>query len=81
MTGWLVKFDMSGITRLLYRPHAYKERHYPESTRRTPEAMVRDGLSEKSTSYGQCQNRKHANSKGEMVLRLAYFWLQFRRNC
>lgn len=57
-------FDVSGITWLLYRPHAYKERHHLESTRRTLEAMVRDGLLEKFTSYECRQNRKHAGSNG-----------------
>ncbi|MDJ6538709.1 hypothetical protein LEC33_01065 [Salmonella enterica] len=56
-------FDVSGITWLLCRPHVYKERHHLESTRRTLEAMVRDGLLEKFTSYEQRQNRKYASSK------------------
>ncbi|EBI1833512.1 hypothetical protein NAK51_004519 [Salmonella enterica] len=57
-------FDVSGITRFLYKPHTYKERHYLESTRRTLEAMIRDGLLEKSFSYERCQKEKHAGSHG-----------------
>ncbi|HCA3618351.1 TPA: hypothetical protein MO359_003506 [Salmonella enterica subsp. diarizonae serovar 61:i:z] len=55
-------FDVSCVTWLLYRPHASKERHYLESTRRTLEAMVRDGLLEKSTSYERRQNRKQSGN-------------------
>lgn len=68
-------FDVSCITWLLYRPHASKERHYLESTRRTLEAMVRDGLLERSTSYEQRVNRKYASSKDGVRCRVSRYGL------
>lgn len=60
-------FDVSGITWLLYRPHASKELHY--------EAMVRDGLLEKSTSYEQRQNRKYASSNDGVRCKVSRYGL------
>ncbi|EAS6349110.1 hypothetical protein EAP62_10910 [Salmonella enterica] len=44
-------FDVIGVAWLLHGPDSHDKRHCLESTRRTLEAMVRDGLLEKSTSY------------------------------
>ncbi|ENS4525553.1 hypothetical protein ACE09S_003558 [Salmonella enterica] len=49
-------FDVSGVAYLLYGLDSFDKRHCLESTRRTLEAMVRDGLLEKSTSYESRQN-------------------------
>ncbi|EDV5020167.1 hypothetical protein ID80_000597 [Salmonella enterica subsp. enterica serovar Ball] len=51
--------DVSGVAYLLHGTESFNKRHQPESTRRTLEAMVKDGLLEKSTSYEQRQNRKN----------------------
>ncbi|WP_254877976.1 hypothetical protein [Salmonella enterica] len=68
-------FDVSCVTWLLYRPHASKERHYLESTRRTLEAMVRDGLLEKSTSYEQRHNRKYGSSEDGVRCKVSRYGL------
>ncbi|EBA8057229.1 hypothetical protein CBX53_21470 [Salmonella enterica] len=49
-------FDVSGVAYLLYGLDSHDKHHCLESTRRTLEAMVRDGLLEKSTSYESRQN-------------------------
>lgn len=48
--------DVSGVAWLLYGLESHDKRHRLESTRRTLEAMVKDGLLEKSTSYERRQN-------------------------
>lgn len=48
--------DVSGVTYLLYGMESFNKRHQLESTRRTLEAMVRDGLLEKVVSYEQRQD-------------------------
>ncbi|EDV5023666.1 hypothetical protein ID80_004284 [Salmonella enterica subsp. enterica serovar Ball] len=52
-------FDVTGVAWLIYGMESHDKRHCLESTRRTLEAMVKDGLLEKSTSYEQRQNRKN----------------------
>ncbi|EAU0147703.1 TPA: hypothetical protein RPE44_002082 [Salmonella enterica] len=54
-------FDVSGLAYLLHGLDSFDKRHYLESTRRTLETMVRDGLLEKSTSY---ENRQNTTSDG-----------------
>ncbi|CAK9884243.1 MAG: hypothetical protein XXXJIFNMEKO3_00625 [Candidatus Erwinia impunctatus] len=49
-------FDVSGVTYLLHGMESFDKRHQLESTRRTLEAMVKDGLLEKVISYEQRQN-------------------------
>lgn len=44
-------FDVSGVSYLLYGMDSYNNRHQIESTRRTLEAMVRDGLLERVNVY------------------------------
>ena len=48
--------DVSDVTYLLYGMGSFNKRHQLESTRRTLEAMVRDGLLEKVASYEQRQD-------------------------
>ncbi|EBZ1027229.1 hypothetical protein D7O18_21605 [Salmonella enterica subsp. enterica serovar Muenchen] len=55
-------FDVIGVAWLIYGLESHDKRHCLESTRRTLEAMVKDGLLDKSTSYEQRQNRKHASN-------------------
>ncbi|EKK3318901.1 hypothetical protein PMI54_004215 [Salmonella enterica] len=40
-------FDVSGVAYLIYGSGVSDNRHWLESTRRTPETMVRDGLPER----------------------------------
>ncbi|EIZ2107021.1 hypothetical protein MOQ95_001535 [Salmonella enterica] len=54
--------DVSGVAYLLHGTESFEKRHQLESTRRTLEAMVKDGLLEKSTSYEQRQNQKYASN-------------------
>lgn len=68
-------FDVSCITWLLYRPYTSGKRHYLESTRRTLESMVKDGLLEKSTSYEQRVNRKYASSKDGVRCKVSRYGL------
>lgn len=49
-------FDVSGVAWLLHGLDSHDKRHCLESTRRTLEAMVRDGVLEKSTSYERRQD-------------------------
>ncbi|VEC02030.1 Uncharacterised protein [Cedecea lapagei] len=49
-------FDVSGVAYLLHGMESFDRRHQLESTRRTLEAMVSDGLLEKITSYEQRQD-------------------------
>lgn len=49
-------FDVSGLAYLLHGMGSFDKRHQLESTRRTLEAMVKDGLLEKITSYEQRQD-------------------------
>lgn len=49
-------FDVSGLAYLLHGIGSFGKRHMQESTRRTLEAMVRDGMLEKSTSYERRQD-------------------------
>lgn len=57
--------DVSGVTYLLHGMESFDKRHQLESTRRTLEAMVSDGLLEKITSYEQRQDTTQTgNGKG-----------------
>ena len=49
-------FDVSGVAYLLFDYSTDDNRHQIESTRRTLEAMVKDGLLEKIMSYEQRSN-------------------------
>ncbi|MEQ9940327.1 hypothetical protein ABRQ07_22430 [Pectobacterium polonicum] len=49
-------FDVSGLAYLLHGMGSFDKRHQLESTRRTLEAMIKDGLLEKITSYEQRQD-------------------------
>ncbi|RUR91074.1 hypothetical protein [Pectobacterium polaris] len=49
-------FDVSGVAYLLHGMESFDKRHMLESTRRTLEAMVGDGMLEKSTSYERRQD-------------------------
>ncbi|MGA8120395.1 hypothetical protein [Rouxiella badensis] len=49
-------FDLSGVAYLVQGLDSFNSRHHLESTRRTLETMVRDGLLEKITSYEQRQD-------------------------
>lgn len=46
-------FDVAGVALLIYGLEPHNKRHW----RCTPEAMVKDGLLEKSTSYEQRRNK------------------------
>ncbi len=48
--------DVSGVAYLLHGTESFKKRHQIESTRRTLEAMVKDGLLEKIISYERRQD-------------------------
>lgn len=54
--------DVSGVAYLLYGMESFNKRHQLESTRRTLEAMVRDGLLEKVVSYEQRQDTTQSNA-------------------
>lgn len=49
--------DISGVAYLPYGVESFDKRHQLESTRRTLEAMVKDGLLDKVISYEQRQNK------------------------
>ena len=49
-------FDVSGVAYLLHGITSHDNRHQIESTRRTLEAMTKDGLLEKVISYEQRQD-------------------------
>lgn len=49
-------FDVFGVAYLVHGLDSFKSRHLLESTRRTLETMVRDGLLEKIISYEQRQD-------------------------
>lgn len=55
-------FDVSGVAYLLHGMESFDKRHQLESTRRTLEAMVSDGLLEKITSYEQRQDTTQSNA-------------------
>lgn len=59
-------FDVSGVAYLLHGMESFGKRHQLESTRRTLESMVADGLLDKVTVYEQRQNTTQgsANSAG-----------------
>ncbi|MFK8477607.1 hypothetical protein [Enterobacter kobei] len=49
-------FDISGVSYLLHGTSSFDKNHQLESTRRTLEAMVKDGLLEKVISYERRQD-------------------------
>lgn len=49
-------FDVSGVAYLLHGTASFNNRHQLESTRRTLEAMTKDGLLEKVISYERRQD-------------------------
>ncbi|MDJ7445082.1 hypothetical protein ACQSFC_17160 [Salmonella enterica] len=55
-------FDVSGVAWLINGLESHDKRHCLESTRRTLEAMVKDGLLEKSAIYERRQNRKQSGN-------------------
>lgn len=54
--------DVSGVAYLLHGMSSFDRRHQLESTRRTLEAMVGDGLLEKITSYEHRQDTTQSGS-------------------
>ncbi|HFW4266038.1 TPA: hypothetical protein ACIBOF_004142 [Salmonella enterica subsp. diarizonae serovar 61:r:-] len=68
-------FDVSGVAYLLNGTESFDKRYQTESTRRTLEAMVKDGLLEKSTSYEQRVNRKYASSKDGVRCKVSRYGL------
>ncbi|HFZ8993811.1 TPA: hypothetical protein ACIPUI_000903 [Citrobacter freundii] len=50
-------FDVSGMAYLLHQTSSFDNKHQVESTRRTLEGMVKDGLLEKVMVYERRQNR------------------------
>ncbi|EDH5010741.1 hypothetical protein NVX43_000192 [Salmonella enterica] len=57
--------DVSGIAYLLHGMESFEKRHHLESTRRTLDAMVKDGLLEKVISYERRQNTtQNGDGKG-----------------
>lgn len=57
----LPPFDVSGVAYLLHQMSSFDNKHQVESTRRTLESMVKDGLLEKITVYERRVN-KHQGS-------------------
>ncbi|GME35323.1 MULTISPECIES: hypothetical protein [unclassified Pantoea] len=55
-------FDVSGVAYLLSGMDSFKSRHHLESARRTLEAMVKDGLLEKITSYEPRQDKTQSGA-------------------
>lgn len=58
--------DVSGVAYLLHGTESFKKRHQLESTRRTLEAMVKDGLLEKIISY-ECRQDTTQSGDGAGV--------------
>ncbi|EIP4523202.1 hypothetical protein M9472_001913 [Salmonella enterica] len=50
-------FDVSGLAYLLHQMSSFDNKYQVESTRRTLEAMVKDGLLERINVYERRQNR------------------------
>lgn len=50
-------FDVYGVAYLLHQMSSFDKKHQVESTRRTLESMVKDGLLEKVMVYERRQNR------------------------
>ncbi|EAM2672962.1 hypothetical protein ABGY98_002831 [Salmonella enterica] len=59
-------FDVIGVAWLIYGLESHDKRHCLESTRRTLEAMVKDGVLEKSTSY-ECRQDTTQSGDGAGV--------------
>lgn len=57
-------FDVSGMTYLIHSIGSFDNNYQLESTRRTLEAMVRDGLLEKTSSYEQRQDKTQSGAGG-----------------
>ncbi|EIC82059.1 hypothetical protein [Serratia sp. M24T3] len=57
-------FDVSGMAYWVQGLDSFDSRHHLESTRRTLEAMVRDGILEKTTSYEQRQDKTQSGAGG-----------------
>lgn len=57
-------FDVSGMAYLIHSVESFDNSYQLESTRRTLEAMVSDGLLEKTTSYEQRQNKTQSGAGG-----------------
>jgi hypothetical protein len=58
-------FDVSGVAYLLHQLSSFDKKYQVESTRRTLEAMVKDGLLEKVTSYERRQDTtQNGDGKG-----------------
>lgn len=68
-------FDVFGVAWLINGLESHDKRHCLESTRRTLETMVKDGLLEKSTSYEQRQNRKYASSNDGVRCKVSRYGL------
>ena len=60
-------YDVFGVALMLHGEAVYESRYLVESTRRTLEAMVRDGLLYKITSYEPRQDKRICGSDFEGV--------------
>ncbi|EKY0662431.1 TPA: hypothetical protein ACT2TS_002479 [Citrobacter braakii] len=60
-------FDVSGVAYLLHGMESFDKRHQLESTRRTLESMVEDGLLDKVTVYEQRQNTTQGSTNSPGV--------------
>lgn len=68
-------FDVSGMAYLNHSISSFDNNHQLESTRRTLETMVRDGLLEKTTSYEQRQNKTQSGDGGGVWCNVARYGL------
>lgn len=59
--------DVSGVAYLLHGMESFDKRHQLESTRRTLESMVADGLLDKVTVYEQRQNTTQGSASSAGV--------------
>ncbi|WIF71357.1 hypothetical protein QN092_15435 [Proteus vulgaris] len=60
-------FDVSGVAYMLKGMDSFNKKSILESTRRTLDSMVKDGLLEKISSYERRQNKHHGSSSSPGV--------------
>lgn len=60
-------FDISGVAYMLKGMDSFDKKSILESTRRTLDSMVKDGLLEKVSSYEKRQNKHHGSSSSPGV--------------
>ena len=68
-------FDVSGMAYLLHQTSSFDNKHQVESTRRTLEGMVKDGLLEKIMVYECRQNRTQIGDGGGVRCMVARYGL------